>query len=232
MHATIYVTKEAYETAQAIKDLDYYDRAELCDALPDLPNRPGYHLKNANKLKLAPLPEDANIALRLSHKDTEQVFMPANLRGCIFERAPNLPPGYADIVTYWSGETVNLSTSGAVYFQCQLNEYMVDLGADPVLGPVVNDRLLSEGVVVAVIGLAEKLPGLTSEDFIELTFPVDPDMLGVEDDTFRSPKEYGVRADRYERVFLKVADILASPDCDRVYIDLICNELLDYGYWY
>jgi len=227
MQATIYVSNEAYQTAQTIKDLDYYDRAILCDELPDFENRPGYHLKSANKLNLALLPVDANIATV-----SPAVTMPANLRGCIFEGAPDLPPGYADIVTYWSGKTVNTSTSGAVYFQCQLNEYMIDLGPDPVNAPVINDRLLSEGVVVAISGLAGGLRALSSEDFIEIKFPIDPAMLGVEPDDFLSTGKYGVTGERYERVFLKVADILASPDRDHVFIDLLCNELLDYGYWY
>lgn len=232
MQATIYVTTEAYQTTQIIKDLDYYDRTNLCDELPDLANRPGYHLKNANKLKLAILPINANIIQCLNHMDSPQVSMPANLRGCIFERAPDLPPGYADIVGYWSGKTVNTNTSGAVYFQCQLNAYMVDLGTDPVDEPVINDLLLSEGIVVAILGFAAMLPRLSPEDFIEIRFPLDLAMLGVEPDDFRSVEDYGMSAEYGDRVFLKVADILASPDRDRVYIDLLCNELIDYGYWY
>ena len=47
MPATIYVTAEAYATAQAIKDLDYYDRLNLSEEMPDFDKRPGYHLKNA-----------------------------------------------------------------------------------------------------------------------------------------------------------------------------------------
>lgn len=227
MQATIYVSNEAYQTAQTIKDLDYYARANLCDELPGFENHPGYHLKNANKLKLALLPVDASIATV-----SPEVTMPANLRGCIFEGAPDLPPGYADIVTYWSGEAVNSNTSGAVYFQCSLNEYMVDLGPDPVNAPVINDRLLSEGIVVETSGVADLLRDLSQGDFIEIKFPIDPAMLGVEPDDFVSTGKYGVTGERYERVFLKVADILASPDRDHIYIDLLCNELLDYGYWY
>ncbi len=237
MQATIYVTPAAYATAQTIKDLDYFDRTSLCDEIPGFENRQGYHFKNANKLRLAPLPDNSNVAMSLSHghvspPDSPKVGMPAHLRGCIFEQAPNLPKDYAEIVTYWSGETVNSSTSGAVYFQCPLNEYMVDLGADPVEGPVVNDRLLSEGVVVQITGLAPTIQHLSPEDFIEIVFPVDLDMLGVEPDGFRSAGQYGAMTDLMERVYLKVQDILNSPDQDRVFIDLLCNELIDYGYWY
>jgi hypothetical protein len=227
MQATIYVTTEAHQTAQTIKDLDYHGRATLCDELPSFENRPGYHLKNTNKLKLEVLPDKANII-----NVSPTITMPTNLRGCIFERAPNLPSGYADIVSYWSGEALNENTSGAVYFQCPLNAYMVDLGSDALFAPVVNDRLLSEGVVVAITGLAEMVQELSPEDFIEIQVPVDHNMLGNEPDAFFSSREYSSVTPRSERVFLNVADILASPDRDRIYIDLLRHELLDYGYWY
>jgi hypothetical protein len=35
-----------------------------------------------------------------------------------------------------------------------------------------------------------------------------------------------------ELIYLKAADVLGSPDPDRIYIDLLRHELLDYGYWY
>ena len=228
MQATIYVTHEAYETAQMIKDLDYYDRMDLCDDIPDLSDRPGYHFKNANKLKMAPLPESANII----RPDSLQVSMPANLRGCIFEKAPNLPDGYADIVGYWSGVTVNTNTSGAVYFQCPLNEYMVDLGHAGCEVPIINDRLLSEGVVVAVSGFSELLLKLTPEDYIEVEVPLDSSMLDIESCSFQTKADYDVTKGRFEVVYLQVADILAAPDSNRIYIDLLRHELLDYGYWY
>jgi hypothetical protein len=109
---------------------------------------------------------------------------------------------------------------------------MVDLGPDAVMAPAINDRLLSEGVVVAVNNLSKLLSSLSPGDFIELLVPVDADMLSNEPEAFQSNAEYGLAGDRFERVFLKVADALASPDPDRIYIDLLCNELLDYGYWY
>lgn len=239
MQATIYVTEEAFRTAQAIRDLDNYDRSNLCDEEPDLTTRAGYHLKNANKLNLAVLPSTANVAYCIGPAaatefgiESPQVSVPANLRGCIFERAPDLPPNYADIVMYWSGDTLNANTSGAVYYQCPLNSYMVDLGPDAVMAPAINDRLLSEGVVVAVNNLSEVLSTLSPGDFIKLLVPVDANMLSSEPEAFQSNAEYGLAGDRFEWVFLKVADVLASPDPDRIYIDLLCNELLDYGYWY
>ncbi len=265
MQATIYVTAAAFQTAHAIKDLTHHERLDLGDEVPDLVASPGYHMKNANKLKLVALPEElANVLDALDALDgtTEAttgvrivefvgssatlenfgvrvvgcgesiVTMPANLRGCIFEGAPNLPDKYSEIVRYWSGDTMNVSTSGAAYFQCSLNEYMVDLGPDPVDAPVINDRLLSEGIVVAVCGLADRLVGVSSDAYVEIRFPIDPDMLGNEPDAFRSKGDYGRSSKGSDRVFLKVADILASPDPDHIYIDLLRNELIDYGYWY
>jgi hypothetical protein len=235
MPATIYVTAEAYETAQAIKDLDYYERLNLSDETPDFDKRPGYHLKNANVLQLAVLPDDAMVIDPSAIGRPLSMLAPANLRGCIFEGAPNLPEGYADIITYWSGASINLTTSGAAYFQCALNEYMVDLGPDPVFEPVVNDRLLSEGVVLAISNVSKLTDGLSPDAYIEIRFPVDPAMLGVEIDDFRSIKDYSIenaKGQYHDKVFLKVADILQSPDPDRIYIELLRNEMIDYGYWY
>lgn len=235
MPATIYVTAEAYETAQAIKDLDYYDRLNLTEETPDFDKRPGYQLKNANVLQLAVLPDDAIVIDPSAIGRPLSMSAPANLRGCIFESAPNLPEGYAAIIAYWSGASINLNTSGAAYFQCALNEYMVDLGPDPVFEPVVNDRLLSEGVVLAITGVSKLIEGLPPDAYIEIRFPVDPAMLGVEIDDFRSIKDYSVEnaeGQHYDKVFLKVVDILQSPDPDRIYIELLRNEMIDYGYWY
>lgn len=236
MQAPIYVTAEAYHTANAIKDLDYYDRINLCEEDAGFDKRSGYHFKNANKIKLAILPDGASIVNVTGLLGSlVSITMPSNLRGCIFEGAPDLPASYADIVSYWSGESVNTNSSGAAYFQCPLNEYMVDLGPDPLDAPVVIDRLLSEGVVVAITGLSSVLHQLLPGDYIEVRFPIDSAMLGLEPDAFCSTKPYGQGAgqqDQYDQVYLKVSDVLSSPDPDRIYIDLLFNELIDYGYWY
>lgn len=235
MQANIYVTTEVYQTAQHIKDLDYYDRQNLCDEVPGFDKRPGYHLKNANVLKLAVLPDVAMVIGPAAIGRALSVSAPVNLRGCIFEGAPNLPEGYADIISYWSGASINLNTSGAAYFQCALNEYMVDLGPDPLEEPVVNDRLLSEGIVFLISGVFALVEGFSPDCYIEVKFPIDVAMLGVEPDDFRSTKDYLVVANentQFEKVYFKVADILASPDPDRIYIELLRNELIDYGYWY
>lgn len=246
--AIIYVTEDALATANAIKDLSYYDRMLLGDdEATDLSQKPGYFLKNANKLRLAALPSDAVVSLRVVPEEPviyrRHVSMPTNLRGCIFEKAPHLPDGYAGIVTYWSGPPVNSNTSGAAYFQNKQNEYMVDLTAleaadgEPdaiAAASAVMDNLLSEGVVVCITGLEKLLADLPVVSYIEIAVPVDGSMLGVEPDDFQSEKAYALDpSQQYERVFLLVGDILLhSPDPDRIYIDLIRTELLSYGYWY
>jgi hypothetical protein len=58
-------------------------------------------------------------------------------------------------------------------------------------------------------------------------------MLGIEPDEFRSTKEYSLApAQLHECIFLQVADIRSSPDPDRIFIDVLRHELLDYGYFY
>jgi hypothetical protein len=235
MQATIYVTNEAFQTARMIKDLDYYDRLNLSDEEPDFDKRPGYHLKNANVFKLAVLPDDAMVIAPDAIGHTLSMSAPSNLRGCIFDGAPNLPDKYAEIIGYWSGPSINLSSSGAAYFQCPLNEYMVNLGPDPIGDPVVNDRLLSEGIVILISGISKVLQGLSADCYIRIRFPIDPAMVGNEPDDFRSIKDYSMQREQgqhSDQVFLKVSDILHSPDPDRIYIELLRNELIDYGYWY
>ena len=98
--------------------------------------------------------------------------------------------------------------------------------------PVITDQLLSEGVVVSISGLSSVIQGLPRDAFIQIVIPLDTSMLGIEQGNFLSSKEYDLHSDQVDTVFLKVADILDSPDPDHIYIDLLRHELLDYGYWY
>jgi hypothetical protein len=242
MQATIYVTEEAMATAIAIKDLHYYDRLTMSDDQnTDLSQSPGYFLKNPNKLHLAVLPEGANIAASLNVSDSKAgallVNFPANLRGCIFDRAPNLPPQYAEIVTYWSGEALNAQDSRAVHFQSPLNEYLVELKSaddnDAYAEQVACDKLLSEGIVAQISGLTNLTSTLAPTDFIEVLVPIDGDMVGVEPDSFRSHSPYGAPEDSLvEKIYIAVADIIRSPNPDTIFIDIIRTEMIDYGYIY
>jgi hypothetical protein len=246
MQATIYVTDQALAVANEIKDLTQSERLALTDdSATDLSQSEGYFLKSANRLDLAALPPDALVGRRLTPELPEvyarHVSIPSNLRGCIFENAPNLPERYAAIVAYWSGPPVNSNTSGACHFQPTENEYMVDMSAldavraddgDEADASALIDDLLSEGVVVCITDIEPLIDDLSIHDYIEIQVPVDG-MLGIEPDDFRSTKPYPTgQSKQYERVFLKVADIVRSPDRHQIYIDLLRHELLDYGYWH
>lgn len=244
MTATIYVTKEAMATLDAIRDLDYYSRCELSDdPETDVSNAEGYFLKSDTKLKVATLPDNADVVLRLTPLDpatyANHVSIPTELRGCLFEQAPHLPKDYAEIVRYWSGETVNSNTSGAVYYQNPLNEYMVDLTClddgfpDKKVGSVELDKLLSEGVVVTLTYLGALARNLQKNQYIEVLIPVESSMLGLEGDLRGDKRNYSKNpGTRCERIFLKVDDIQNSPDPNAIHIDLLRYEMLDYGYFY
>ncbi|RYG88912.1 MAG: hypothetical protein EON58_19670, partial [Alphaproteobacteria bacterium] len=181
MSATIYITLQAMETAAVLHGLDYYDRCSLTDeGAVDWTAEEGYYLKNADELKVAALPENASIALRLHPESWEEyarhVSMPANLRGCLFEKAPFLPDDYASIVRYWSGLPVNANVSGAVYYQNPHNAYLVDLSALDELerydrGQISTadvDALLSEGVVISISGLGSLLKQVPRDQYVEI----------------------------------------------------------------
>lgn len=239
MQATIYISNDAMATAVAIKDLDYYTRVSLADdPSTDLSNQSGYYLKNADKIKLAELPATAHVALRLhiahQRQASFEISMPTNLRGCIFENAPNLPDRYADIITYWSGSPLNAGDHRAVFFQNPQNEYLVELRGE--IGDedcTSADRLLSEGIVASIKGVAIMIEHLAPEDFIEVEIPIDASMVGLENDGFRSSSQYNPsKTGRHQYIYLKVSDIQRSPEPDHIMIDLLRYELLDYGYWY
>jgi hypothetical protein len=245
MTVTIYVTKQAMATILKIKDLDYYDRCCLADnEATDLTRKEGYYLKTTHKLNLAPMPEDVLLvaSLRTSDADySERVSIPASLRGCIFEKAPNLPPRYKEIIKYWSGEPLNTNAGGAVYYQNPMNAYAVDLAPLDVANDAGNyggnvagmDALLSEGVVVHIAGLGKALGGASDEGFVEIEIPLDDAMLALDNPEFLTGRPYAQSTgQRYERIFLKVADIRRSPDPDQIFVDALRYEELDYGFYY
>lgn len=243
--ATIYVTREAWTTSQAIKDLDYYDRCELSDSeATDLTGKEGYYLKNANLMRIALLPDDAHIVLRLRPEGgarySTHVSLPASLRGCIFEKA-KLPDRYAEIIRFWSGETLNSNVGNAAFYQNSERRYDLDLSAlhaNPDLfsqrrsSPEV-DALLSEGIVVCVTGLSDLLGDAPNDAFVEIAIPVDDAMLGLDNGEFMTQKGYDLRPkERMERIFLLVSDIRNSPDPSHIYVDALRYEELDYGFYY
>ncbi|XYJ11494.1 hypothetical protein ACSUZJ_05770 [Telluria sp. B2] len=245
MTVTIYVTKEAMATVLKIKDLDYYDRCCLADnEETDLTCKEGYYLKTTHKLELAPLPEDASLVASLRTSDTdyaERVSIPASLRGCIFEKAPNLPPRYKEIIEYWSGEPLNTNAGGAVYYQNPMNAYVVDLAPLEAANAAGNyggnvagmDALLSEGVVVHIAGLGKALGSAPDEGFVEIEIPLDDALLALDNPEFLTGRPYAqLTGRRSERIFLKVSDIRSSPDPDQIFVDALRYEELDYGFYY
>jgi hypothetical protein len=240
MPATIYVTPASLATMTLIAPLDYYDRVTLSDdPSTDPTHREGYYLKNLSHLAVSALPDYAHIALKLDAGALEVSF-PAELRGCIFERAPYLPPGYQSIVAYWSGAPINADDGCAIYYQCPAQRYEVPLttledssgpvdiwdGAQPI------DALVSEGVVVSLVGLGGLLADAADDDFVSVVLPIDDDLLGLDNGGFLAESVYNVTSARVERIFLRVADIRRSPDPQRIYIDILRYEELDYGFYY
>lgn len=245
MQATLFISTAAMTTVDAIKDLDYYNRVSLSDEPEtDLTTAPGYFL-NTNALHLAELPAGAEVVLHLTPADQakyrQHVSMPANLRGVIFSGAPNLPPHYAEIVSFWSPLVPTMHHRSAVYFQNEMNSYCVQLVDPDDAGDacVVDDAdqagdfLISDGLVVTVTGLAAMVADLKRDLFVSLSIPINPSMLGIELEGYRSKEEYTTDpAPQTETLYLRIADILASPDPNHIAISAIRTELTDYGYTY
>lgn len=244
MQAKIYIGTDAMTTVIAIRSLDYYDRVSLNDdPASDYTSSPGYYL-NTNALNLTELPADGDVAIRLTPADAatyhRHVSMPANLRGVIFSGAPNLPAGYAESIAFWSPLVPTIHHRGALYYQNVMNSYCVQLADPDVTGDaaVVNDVdyvadvLVSDGLVVTVTGLAAILTNLKADQYVALTIPINP-MLGIELEGYRSTDDYTTDpSPQMETLYLRIADILASPDADHIAISAIRTELSDYGYTY
>jgi hypothetical protein len=249
MQATVYISTEAMATVNAIINLDYYDRVSLSDdPATDLTTSQGYYL-NSNALHLAELPADADIALHITPADAasfhRHVSIPANLRGPIFSGAPTLPTDFAKKLTHWSPLAPANHHRGAVYYQNVLNSYCVNLTgsdddsdavADTQFGDGISgttDTLLSDGVIVILVGLAAAVANMAPHQYVALTIPINAAMLGIELEGYRSAQEYlDYPAQQSETVYLRIADVLTSPDPDNIIISAIRNELSDYGYTY
>lgn len=240
MPATIYVTPQSFDTMTLIAPLDYYDRVTLSDdPATDSSCREGYYLKNLSNLTVSVLPDNANIAVYLNASAPEISF-PTELRGCIFEHAPHLPPNYQRIVAYWSGTPINAGDDCAIYYQCPAQRYEVPLGnsegGSELIGPQDGtrpiDALVSEGVVVSIVGLGARLADAADDDFVSVVLPIDDDLLGLDNGGFLAESVYNVTLKRVERIFLRVADIRRSPDPQCIYIDILRYEELDYGFYY
>lgn len=223
-HALIYCTQLALQTVLSLSGLNEVDRDCLnSNPATQLNRREGYYLC-AESMRLELLPEDAEVMCVLSPTDMatycKHVQFPPELRGVVFSGAPKLPTGYATVLTYWSPLTVAAQHVGAETCQNLLNEYEVD---------VDSDVLLSNGVVVCINAVRQLTAGLSPSPspahFIEIQIPLDADMLGMDRKKFDSAEPYGICADLpTERIFLKVQDVLESPDPDFVAIAVLHTE--------
>ncbi len=226
MQATIYITATAMATVTALDGLDEGAR-DLFAWRPetDLRGHEGYYL-NASEMKLAVLPEGASVALVLSPADAARyarhVSYPAELRGVVFSGAPGLPKDYERTLAYWSPLSMTADHDGAQHVQNLLQEYEVS----------ETDVLLSNGVVMCIERVLELIEGLHHDQFIEIQVPVMADMLGMDRGLFDSDTAYGVSsvlplAVAVERIFLRIQDILDSPNPDFIAVAVLHSENWD-----
>jgi hypothetical protein len=244
MQATIFVRPEALRTLETIRPLDYYERVSLSDETgQDLTSAPGYFLNTA-ALRIAELPADASIALSLTPEQGDTYYQivtaPDDLRGVVYAGAAHLPPDYASIIKYWSPLTVSGFHRNAVYHQNVHQAYLVQLAvsdgddpADPYAERIPADELLTDGVVFCLRDLGAQVEDCDPQHFVEVELPIDPVILGIEHDGLRASSEYWFDATgRWDRIYLRVADIMTSPDPNLVAIAALRSEFGDYGFVY
>jgi len=240
MPATIFVDQTAFDLMSMLAPLDYYDRCTLSDiSETDPTGKPGYYLKSLSHLTVSVLPAGAHIALHL-HAGDSAVSFPTDLRGCIFEHAPCLPPDYHAIISYWSGAPVNSNAGGAAYYQCPSQTYHVSLAALDANPDLISSRistplidaLISEGIVVSIVGLNSKLANALDNDFVSIALPIDNDLVCLDNGGFLTDQPHRTDTARAEHIFLKVADVRKSPNPNAIYIDILRFEELDYGLYY
>ncbi len=224
--ACVYITEKAMETVAALDGLDEGAR-DLLAWRPetDIRRREGYQL-NAESMQLAVLPEGADVALSLSPADEARydrhVSYPPELRGVVFSGATGLPKDYERTLAYWSPFEMTADHDGAEHVQNPMNEYEVS----------ETDVLLSNGVVLCIDRVLELIEGLKPDQYVELRVPVMADMLGMDRGLFDSDTPYSMSpelplAGAVERIFLRVQDILDSPNPDFIAVSVLHSENWD-----
>lgn len=95
------------------------------------------------------------------------------------------------------------------------------------------DALISESIVVSIVGLDSAIADVADTAFVEIALPIDERMLCLDNGEFMTEKAYDLRAaKRFERIFLLVSDVRNSPDPTRIFADVLRYEELDYGFYY
>ena len=228
--ATIYVTEKALATVGELVGLDECDRDYLnAKPEPRLNQQEGYYL-STESMRLAVLPVDAEVVRLLSPRGMEtycrHVSFPPELRGVVFSGAPRLPANYASILGYWSPLQITTQHDGAQNCQNLLSEYAV-----PEIAGYPQDALLSNAVVACIQNVRTVIAGMTPQNFIEIHIPVDAEMLGMDREKFDSCVAYDINASlSCDRIYLKVQDVLESPNPDFIAIAVLHTENHDADY--
>ncbi len=234
MQATIYITATAMATVAALDGLDEGQRDLLAfNPETDIRQREGYYLA-ADCMKLAVLPDGADVApvlaLSLSPADAahydRHVTYPAELRGVVFSGAPRLPKDYERTLAFWSSLKMTADHDGAQHVQSRFFEYPV-----PEIDGRPQDALLSNGIVMRLKDLP--IHGLEPESFIEVQVPILADFLGMDRWLFDSNLPYSGSPNnhQFERIYLRVKDILESIHPDAIYIAVLHTENFDAAFY-
>lgn len=212
----IYLKADQLAGIEALKITDYYSRREQ-----EFVNFPFTTFQ-----EYVELPEKAELVMSL----------PAAIdyahSGIVFSNSPTLEEEYLSIFKYWNKKKENIDV-GAVYYQNTDYAYMVNLEEEggEVLEKPNEDELLSEAYVVKL-----EIPALTNTTgFIEFIIGLDPWMFTEDGGMEVMPVNKlvdTIEGDAQFSFYLSVEEILASPNPNLVYIDLIRYEMLDYGYYY
>ena len=121
----IYVSKNAAQTINDIKDMSHYERVAA-----KLQDQEGYYFRDNLDLQSVPDNRYVLLSVNVTFVDywKDNVTFPSELQGIVFSKAPNLPPKYEEIIRYWGNvEELYKTDTGAVYFQNSDNEYFVNL---------------------------------------------------------------------------------------------------------
>jgi hypothetical protein len=229
-HATIYVTAKAMAMVEALVGLDECDRDYL-NSKPEtrLNQQEGYYLcVEFARLAVLSLKAEVVCLLSPSGMDTycRHVSFPPELRGVVFGGASRLPKNYAAILGYWSPLKVTDQHNGAQHCQSLLNEYAV-----PEIDGHPQDALLSNAVVVCIQNVRAMIAGMALHHYIEIHIPVDTEMLGMDREKFDSDAGYDISTSLpCERIYLRVQDILESPNPDFIAIAVLHTENHDADY--
>ncbi len=225
--ASIYVSAHALETVRVVQGMDEGQRdLQARNPQTDLRQREGYYLCSES-MRLVALPSSAEVVAVLTPCDIDtyarHVQFPPELRGVVYGGAPQLPQDYATIIGYWSPLTITEQYAGAQHCQNRLNEYAI-----PEIDGHVCDALLSNAVVVCIEGIASLIPSMATGQYIEIHIPVNADFLGMDREWFDSSADYGTSTVLHnERIYLRVQDVLDSPNPNFIAIAVLHTENYD-----